>query len=188
MMMKRLFAAIDIIPDENFLKIYFDLTKRLHFANINWVKPENMHLTVKFFGETPVAEIEKINKVISETTANHKGFNFEIKNTGIFGSKYKAKVIWFGTEKSEVLKSLAENLHVNLDKNGFLQDRQNFVPHITLGRIKDVQNKKRFQAEVDEYKNTFVQKVLIDSIILYESLHFSPDPQYKKINEFKLTH
>ena len=69
--MKRLFAAIKVTPDENFLKIYYGLMKGLHFAKINWVKPENMHLTLKFFGETPEEKIELINNVISESIEAH---------------------------------------------------------------------------------------------------------------------
>lgn len=184
--MKRLFCAIKIIPDENFLKIYYSLVKGLHFAKINWVKPENMHLTLKFFGETPENRIEKINSIISETKNVFSPFNIEIKNTGIFGSTYKQKVIWFGTGNSENLKKLAEHLLENLDKNGFLRDRQNFVPHLTAGRVKDVVNKKLFQNIIDEYKSSFIQEIKVESIMLFESLLFPSGPQYKKISEFGL--
>lgn len=184
--MKRLFAAIKITPDENFLKIYFDLMKGLHFTKINWVKPENMHLTLKFFGETPESKVELINSVISNSIALHAPFSIEIKNTGIFGSSYNPKVIWFGVDNPENLKKLTENLLENLDKNGFLRDRQNFVPHLTVGRIKDVQNKQIFQSIVNKHKSSFIQKVQVESIILFESLLLPSGPQYKKISEFNL--
>jgi RNA 2',3'-cyclic 3'-phosphodiesterase len=186
--MKRLFAAIKITPDENFLKIYFGLMKGLHFAKINWVRPENMHLTLKFFGETPEGQVEKIDSIMSDSLAAYTPLNIVIKNTGIFGSSYNPKVIWFGTEKSEILKNLAENLLENLDVNGFFRDRQNFVPHLTVGRIKDVQNKQLFQNVVDQYKNSFIQEVQVESIILFESLLSPSGPQYKKISEYSLSH
>lgn len=184
--MKRLFAAIKVAPDENFLKIYYGLMKGLHFSKINWVKPDNMHLTLKFFGETSEEKVELINSVISNSVALKASFNIEIKNTGIFGSSYNPKVIWFGTSSSENLKKLAENLLENLDKNGFLRDRQNFVPHLTVGRVKDVGNKLLFQKIIDQYKSLFIQEIQVDSIILFESLLLPTGPQYKKISEFSL--
>lgn len=184
--MKRLFAAIKITPDENFLEIYYGLMKGLHFSKINWVKPENMHLTLKFFGKTPGDKVEKINSVISNSLATYTPFNIEIKNTRIFGSSYNPKVIWFGVDNSEILKSMAECLLNKLDENGFSRDRQNFVPHLTVGRIKDVQNKQRFQSVIDKYKSSFIQKVQVDSIILFESLLTPSGPQYKKVSEFSL--
>ena len=89
-------------------------------------------------------KIPLIEETARESTAGFKPFNINIKNTGIFGSSYNPKVIWFGIEKSEILENLAENLLKNLDENGFLRDRQNFVPHLTIGRIKNVQDKSRF--------------------------------------------
>ena len=113
-------------------------------------------------------------------------FTLDFKKTGIFGSSYNPKVIWFGVEKSEILAILAENLLENLDKNGFSRDRQNFVPHLTVGRIKNVNNKQQFQNVIDQYKSSFIQKVQVESIILFESLLSPTGPQYKKVSEFSL--
>jgi 2'-5' RNA ligase len=184
--MKRLFAAIKITPDENFLKIYFGLLKELHFAKINWVKPENMHITLKFFGETMEEKIKLIDEIISESIDNSTPFIISLINTGIFGSSYNPKVVWFGIDNSEILTKLAENLLENLHVNSFLRDRQNFVPHLTIGRIKDVQNKHLFQQKIDEYKSSFIQEIKVDNIILFESLLSSSGPQYNKISEYSL--
>ncbi|HEY9114935.1 MAG TPA: RNA 2',3'-cyclic phosphodiesterase [Bacteroidales bacterium] len=184
--MKRLFAAIKVTPDENFLKIYYGLIKELHFAKVNWVKPENMHLTLKFFGETSEEKVEQINQVIEESLENFAPFIIHLKETGIFGSSYNPKVIWFGVGNAEILKKMAENLLISLDENGFLRDRQNFVPHLTVGRIKDVKHKQLFQSAVDKYKGSFIQEILVDSIILFESVLTPKGPQYKKISEHRL--
>ena len=184
--MKRLFAAIKIIPDENFLKTYYGLMKGMHFAKINWVKPENIHLTLKFFGETPEDKIVEINRVISETIVSYTPYIIRIKKTGIFGSSYSPKVIWFGIDNASVLISMTEQLLENLNKNGFLSDRQNFVPHLTLGRIKEVGNRQLFQSVVDKYKDSFLQEINVDSIILFESVLSPSGPQYNKISEFSL--
>lgn len=182
--MKRLFAAIKIQPGENFLKVYFELQKRMYPSRINWVKPENMHITLKFFGETPEEQIPLIEKVISESLVNFTPFNISLKNTGIFGSSYNPKVIWFGIDDSGNLKKLAESLSENLHENGFLRDRQNFVPHLTVGRIKLVYDKKHFQLVVDKNKHSFIQDAIINKVILFESLLLKTGAQYKELCEF----
>ena len=104
--MKRLFAAVKIHPSAEFLKTYNSLKSGLHFARITWVKPESIHVTLKFFGETEENRIPDISKILHEVAGRHQPFASELVNVGIFGSSYSPKVIWFGIEKSEPLKKL----------------------------------------------------------------------------------
>ena len=184
--MKRLFIAIKLIPDDNLLKIYYSLKHATRNDKINWVDPNNFHLTLKFIGSTPEDKIDLICEVIHKTVASHRKFKFDIDKTGVFGSKYKPKVIWFGVNKQEQLMSLGVELINNLDIAGFSKDRQNFVPHFTIGRIRGKLDKQLLNMEIEKVKELFMQKVLVNEIILYESILTSKSPLYKVIDSFQL--
>jgi len=105
--MKRIFAAIKLHPSDNFLQVYNDLKTSCKFDKINWVVPENIHITLKFFGETEEDKIEDINSILSDMSFRHSPFTLKLSDVGIFGSSYKPRVIWFGINKNQKLQNLA---------------------------------------------------------------------------------
>ena len=184
--MKRLFVAIKIHPSEKFLKTYDSLKSGLRFARITWVKPESIHVTLKFFGETMENRIPDISKVLQEVAGRHKPFTSELVNVGIFGSSYSPKVIWFGIDKPEPLKKLGNDVLQSVESIGWENDRQNFVPHLTIGRIKDIPDKHLFQSVIDEHKKTWMQEVQVSEFHLYESILRSGGPIYKVLETYNL--
>jgi 2'-5' RNA ligase len=184
--MKRLFAAIKIHPSPEFLKTYNSLKSGLKFARITWVKPESIHITLKFFGETMESRIPDISRVLREVSGRHNPFTSELVNVGIFGSSYNPKVIWFGIDKAEPLKNLGMDVLQSAEPIGWERDRQNFVPHLTIGRIKDVTDKQLFQRMIDEHKKTWMQEVHVQEFHLFESILNREGPIYRVIESYKL--
>jgi RNA 2',3'-cyclic 3'-phosphodiesterase len=184
--MKRLFAAVKIQPSAEFLKTYNSLKSGLHFARITWVKPESIHVTLKFFGETEDKRIHDISKVLHDVAKRHQPFTSELVNVGIFGSSYDPKVIWFGMEKAEPLKELGADVLKTVESIGWESDRQNFVPHLTIGRIKDVADKHLFQSVIDMHKKTRMQDLRVSEFHLFESTLTREGPIYKVLETFKL--
>jgi len=184
--MKRLFAAVKIYPSAEFLKTYNSLRSGLKFARITWVKPESIHVTLKFFGETDEKRIPEISRVLHEVAGRHQAFASELVNVGIFGSSYSPKVIWFGIEKAEPLKQLGMDVIQSVEKIGWETDRQNFVPHLTIGRIKEIPDKHLFQRMIDDHKKTWMQEIQVRDFHLYESILNREGPIYKVLETFKL--
>ncbi len=184
--MKRLFIAIKIKPEPNLIKVYHDVKYHCQFSKVKWVDENLFHITLKFLGDTPEDKIKVVENAMEETVADFNSFSFDIQGVGVFGSYYRPRVIWFGLQKSDRLKALGSALVKELEKKGFENDRQNFVPHLTVGRIKYIQDKKRLQQVVDQYKNTYLQSVKVDRIILYESILKREGPQYFSLREVYL--
>lgn len=184
--MKRIFSAIKIFPDENFLKLYYRLKSGLKHEKIKWVEIENIHITLKFFGETDETKINSIINVFNKATEDFKSFDLEFENVGIFGSSYKPKVIWFGIKNNEQLIKLSNSVNENLISIGYISDRQNFVPHLTVARIKFLNDKKLFQQIIDKNKTIKIQKIKVDKIYLFESILKREGPIYNVIEEFSL--
>jgi 2'-5' RNA ligase len=179
--MKRLFAAIKIHPSAKFLDVFNQISASLHHERIKWVEPENMHLTLKFFGETDEKQIPSINQSLQTAVSQSKPFTLKIANTGIFGSRYDPKVIWFGIGKNPELDNLAKNIFIELKKCGWHPDRQNFVPHLTIGRIREIKDKPLFQKIIDKFHNIEIQEENVNEIILYESILRREGPLYVKV-------
>lgn len=184
--MKRLFAAVKVHPSPEFLKTYHSLKSGLKFSEIKWVRPEIIHITLKFFGETEEHRIPGISNVLKELATRHQPFTAEIANVGIFGSSYNPKVIWFGIEGSEPLKALAEDVLSSVETIGWERDRQNFVPHLTIGRIKYVPDKRLFQQIIDQHKNTRMQGLRVGEFHLYESILRKEGPVYHVLESFSM--
>lgn len=179
--MKRLFAAIKIHPTAEYLRIYNEITASLRHERIKWVEPENMHLTLKFFGETDEKQIPAIQHVLENAIEKSKPFTLNLANTGIFGSHYDPKVIWFGIEKQPELEFLAKNIFTGLETIGWQADRQNFVPHLTIGRIKELKDKPLFQKIISKYNTVKIQEEKVTEVTLYESILRHEGPLYVKV-------
>lgn len=178
--MKRLFAAIKIHPSAKFTGLLDEISSSLRHERIKWVEPSNMHLTLKFFGETDDELIPCINQALQTAVSQSKPFTLKIANTGVFGSRYDPKVIWFGIEKHPELDNLVKNIFTELSKCGWQPDRQNFVPHLTIGRIREIKDKPLFQKIINNFNTLEIQQENVTEIILYESILRREGPLYMK--------
>ncbi len=168
---KRLFVAIKILPEKPLEQLVESLKNTLHHNRINWIRLQNMHLTLKFLGDTPVSRLDELHQALSVATEKHTPFEIIFNTCGIFGSRYQPRVIWLGPEKPfPSMQALASDVINELDHIGFKRDRQNFVTHLTLGRIKQLTDKDHFQEVVQAIPKKTYQQVRVDEIRLYESV------------------
>lgn len=184
--MKRLFVAIKINPDKTFINLFDQIKQKTINDKVKWVNTNNIHITLKFLGETEEPKIDSIKRMINQSLQDTPKFQIEISEVGIFGSSYQPKAIWFGVKNNKELIKASTKIIDNLDAIGFLKDRQNFVPHITLGRINYINDKKMFQNMINQLKSEHIQVVEIDEVILYESILKKEGPIYIEIEKFKL--
>jgi 2'-5' RNA ligase len=184
--MKRLFAAIKIDTGDKLSEVYHGLKIKLSHERIKWVELQNLHTTLKFFGETHEEKIEDICAMLSDCAHDHKPFELLLQNTGIFGSSYQPRVIWFGMENTQALEKLANDVLQGAERIGWQRDRQNFRPHLTVGRIKYLDDKRYFQQVIDSYKNVNLQKITVSSFSLIESRLKPQGPEYQIVERFDL--
>ena len=184
--MKRLFAALKIEATPVFIRTFQDLSTGLRHESIKWVEPQNIHITLKFFGETDEKKIPFIYQALQKAAGQSEGFVLKINRTGIFGSRYDPRVIWFGIDPEPQLSRLAENTARELENAGWQADRQNFVPHLTIGRIREIRDKALFQQVIDRFREVKIQEQPIREICLYESILRREGPLYIKLASFGL--
>lgn len=187
--MKRTFIAIKLQPTEDLQRMMDCLQKNLEYEkrNINWCRLDQMHLTLKFIGATPDEDIPKITNAMQTLSQRHSSFEMQFDRTGVFGSNRSPRVLWLGMKNEpKVLYDLANDVLDTFDGIGYPRDRQNFVPHVTLCRIKHLIDKDFFF----KLYNAIEQKPYIDIKVKEFSFlqsFLNPDgARYKTLKRFEL--
>ena len=143
---KRTFLAISIPCSTEFPAMVERLKKNMqHEHYINYVKTNQIHLTLKFVGDTPEEDIPAIIEACQKVAKKHQPFTMDFDRTGFFGSNNVPRVLWLGmNNQPKALFDLEKDLLDAFDDLGYLRDRQNFVPHLTVCRIKQLVDKQFF--------------------------------------------
>lgn len=184
--MKRLFIAIKVSPDKKFLDQIHSLEESLRHERIKWVEENNIHITLKFLGETEEKLIPGIIEALRNVALNTKPFSYCLQHLGIFGSSYNPRVVWVGIEPYQELVNLMKQTHQEMKPLGFDPDRQNLVPHLTLGRIKEIKDKQGFQRTIDKFRMLTSEQLPAKSIILFESILKKEGATYLALESFRL--
>jgi len=182
--MKRLFVAIKATPDPSFIHSFRCLRNQLRYEKIKWVEEHNIHITLKFLGETDESLIPRLCQVFQEVGASVKAFSFQFTGLGIFGSSYQPRVIWVGITPAEDLVACMKLLQKYSEPLGFPPDRQRHVPHLTLGRINMLKDKRLFQETIHAFNTLSSLPIPADQLILYESILHRTGPEYIVIQSF----
>lgn len=180
----RGFIAIDIKPTNEIKFFLEDLDKTK--AKLKLVELENMHITLKFLGETQESHIDRIVDIMENSVKDIKPFNITLKKTGVFPRESYIRIIWIGISNSENLKLIADHLNENLVELGYKKEGKIFTPHLTVARVKNPGDKKLLMETIEKYRNKVFSKELVEKIYLKKSTLTPKGPIYNIIKEIKL--
>jgi len=173
--MKRLFVAIKVVPGEDLLEQYQRFRKWFRTDRISWVDEAHMHVTLRFIGDTPEEKVEAIHRALSKVQPSYSAFRLSIRGTGIFGSSYKPRVLWFGVDDSDgLLVKMEKDIAGVLEEAGWPDDRQNFVPHLTIGRIQFIRIRNKLNEKVEKNRDKHLMDMEVNAFHLIES-RLTPD-------------
>lgn len=167
----RLFLAID--PPEAALLEIADIQKRLQksFAgNIRWVKPEGVHLTLKFFGDVFADDIRAISAACVQEAAKEAPFTLSFRGLGAFPTVKRPRVLYLGLEGDATrltdFQSILEN---RLSETGFTGENRPFTPHLTLARIKELREPEKIAKETTEIAKYATKQFTAQEMTLFQS-------------------
>jgi 2'-5' RNA ligase len=98
--------------------------------------PEDLHLTLKFLGDTRWEQTADVARRVKSAAGSQKRFSLKLSGVGAFPSADRPNVLWVGAESGGVLEQLAGDLDQQLTEVGFLPEARAFHPHVTLARVK----------------------------------------------------
>jgi len=150
--------------------------------NIRWVRPENIHLTLKFLGDTPPEAVGPISRTLSESVRDYGPISLSAKGSGAFPGIKNPRVIWVGLSGEVArLKTLQQTLAENLAALGLEKEKRAFKGHLTLGRIKAPVDPVKLNAALNEVIEFQTEPFLADRIWMFQSDLKSTGPVYTKI-------
>lgn len=181
----RSFLAIEL--DEELVPKILDVQKEFKKtnANIKYVPSQNMHFTLKFFGNIDLDMVEDISSAVEKVIKNYSSFDSNIKNCGCFPNKKVIKVLWLGLEEGSPIKDLQKDLDKEFRKLGFKKEK-NFISHLTIGRVKSPKNKKEIREAIEKLENIEIGQMTVSKICLKKSTLTPQGPIYEDIKVFEL--
>ncbi len=136
----RTFIAI-ILPDaiiRQLAQVQRQLERQVPPESVRWVKPEGIHLTLKFLGDTPVGKLDAIRAALGEVASRASPCALTVGGLGCFPNARRPRVIWVGVQAmGEELASLQRAVERAMKPLGFPPEGRDFTPHLTLGRVRD---------------------------------------------------
>lgn len=181
----RSFLAIEV--DENLIPQILDVEKEFKKTDtkIKYVPAENMHLTLKFFGNIDEEMIDDIGDAVERVILRYGSFDLDIENCGSFPNQKVIKVIWLGLREGSPITQLQKDLDKEFKKLGFKKER-NFISHLTIGRVKSPKNKNQIKDKIEEFKDIKIGKMTVKSLHLKKSTLTPDGPIYEDIRVFNL--
>ena len=136
----RLFIAIEL--QANVLaamgEVQHALQRDQALARLRWVRPEGIHLTLKFLGETPADRRPRIEAALGRAVAGVKPFELHLGKLGKFGSRNSPRVVWVDVSGDTVaLAQLQTQVEREISPLGYPAEKRAFSPHLTLARVPD---------------------------------------------------
>ncbi|GJM41871.1 MAG: RNA 2',3'-cyclic phosphodiesterase [Ardenticatenaceae bacterium] len=180
----RLFIAIDLPEDvkDLLLETAVRLAKKVPNRAVRWVQREQMHLTLRFLGDTAVSQLPKLRQEITQVAARYQPIQLRLSGVGAFPQQKRPRVVWAGLAGNlEPLREMQAKLEDQIVAMGWVREKRPFNPHITLGRVKNAQQARGLAWDVElaeiEFGVTAVQLVeseLRPSGAVYTVRHKAP--------------
>lgn len=128
----RIFVALDIDPAIRERIQRFMEGVREFAPDARWVRPDSLHVTLKFIGEKSAEGVEAIKQALSKV--HSASFEFTIRSYGFFPTPKSARVFWIGIEAGEQLATVAAAIDDATATVGVTKEDHAFSPHLTLAR------------------------------------------------------
>lgn len=156
-------------------------------ADVRWVSPENLHLTLKFFGNIDESQIESIVQSIEQEVQETPPIFLKAKGMGAFPNLRNPRVIWVGfKEGKEEITSFQRKLEKEFEKIGFPREDRSFHPHLTLGRMRSSKGKEDLIKEIERYREEEFGEFQVEKIVLFKSDLRPSGPIYTPLREIRL--
>ena len=182
----RTFIAVEL--PENIKKKIEEVQNPLKKTDtyVSWVKPENVHLTLKFLGEVEENKIEDVFYGTEKALKGAKSLSLSLKNLGCFPNLKRPRVVWVGVEKGkEELSFLQKNIQEELSKLGYPKEDRAFSPHLTIGRVKSPKNIEKL-VKLIEKTDFQTEEVKIDEVVVMKSQLHPQGAIYTPLKKVKL--
>lgn len=183
----RLFFALPFAPDvqDDLASIAGPLV--VAAPSPAWVAARNLHVTLKFLGEVPDAEVSRLVALGRHATAGMGALEVVVGGVGAFPNLGRPRVVWLGMDHAEPLAALAARLDAGAAALGIPRDERAWRPHVTLARVRNPLPPDQQAALARSAGGiTTRRRVPVDAIVLMRSTTGAGASRYDVVETFPL--
>jgi 2'-5' RNA ligase len=152
-------------------------------ADLKFVEPQNIHVTMRFLGDISPGMVDKIHQAMKNV--KFTPFIIQLRGLGVFPSLNYPRVVWAGiTDGVEQLKSIFTQLEPQIRTLGFSSDAYGFSPHLTIARVRSGVNKQHLAELVTKKADYEFGEIKADCLRLKRSQLSPKGPTYSTLREF----
>lgn len=134
----RTFIAIELSRElkSSLVRLQERLKRQVPERSVRWVRPDGIHLTLKFLGDVPSPRTASVSQAVETACCGFGPFSIELVGLGCFPNSRRPRVVWVGVrEPTGSLARLQKAVESELGRLGFAPESRPFRPHLTLGRV-----------------------------------------------------
>jgi 2'-5' RNA ligase len=176
----RTFIALPVRAGKEFLQLTEGLKQALSDERISWVRPENYHFTLRFLGNTPPDQVVKIGEAL-RTGVQSSAFRLRMTRPSSFGPRQRPRVLYVGVLPSPELEKVQIRVEQIMKECGWPPSDQPFRAHLTLGRVRSLNNLAAYEDALHRYGTTDPGTLIVDRLVYFRSILGSGGPVYSKI-------
>lgn len=157
-------------------------------ADVGWVRPDNLHLTLKFLGQVEQDRLGAIGKAVADVAVGCGPVHLVFQGLGAFPRPREARVIWIGlSHGAEVLTALQARIEAGLESLGFAREARPFTAHLTLGRVRGPAHREQLARVITGATTEALGEMVLDRIELMKSNLSPGGARYSILQSFPLT-
>jgi RNA 2',3'-cyclic 3'-phosphodiesterase len=177
----RAFLSIDI-ENQALLPQISETQSKLdtNLAKMKLVEIENIHFTLRFFGDTSETRIDEIESCLNKIKIDP--FETVVYGVGAFPTKRKPRVIWIGaTQNADRIYNLKMEIDSHLEELGYRPEKKKFTPHATIARVRYIKDAEKLANNLDELANQPIGSMLVSKINMKKSTLTPSGPIYETL-------
>ena len=185
----RIFCAVELPPEirDRLHDHARQIRETVTDAGASWSRPDNIHLTLKFFGNVPTKKLSLISDAASRAAKVSPRFQIRIGGTGVFPKPSRAQVLWIGVDDaSGRLSGLQQRLDEEFASEGFAKEDRAYRPHLTIARIRKTGGARRL-AETHLQMSFKQSLITVKDIVVFRSELSSKGARYTALSRHELS-
>lgn len=185
---RRIFIAIDISDAARAVcaALIQHLRPQFPKVRVGWERPEKLHITLKFLGDTADDLVENVSKSVADVGSNHQPFKLKLAGPGVFPAASRPRILWVGIDDaSGAVTDLNRRVEDVCERLGYEKEKKRFHPHITIGRVREPHGASIL---ADAHLKTVIEPVEFDvkSLVIYESKLLPAGSVYSVVEQLSL--
>ena len=156
-------------------------------ADVKWVRPGAIHLTLKFLGSIRQEDVERISQALPPIVADGESFEVRVQGMGCFPNPRNPRVVWLGVDQGrEALASLRGAIEKRMAELSFPPEDRPFSPHLTMGRVRSPRGRAGLAQAIEKHQGVPIGSFQAQEVILFRSELRPSGAVYTKLKEFPM--